>query len=75
MFLCGWCKIIEVEARLNPVANQCARKDIFAGGCGKDGNKACIDGFVKKGGAANRPSSCECDDFVDERLCRCNFDC
>ncbi|XP_023635336.1 putative defensin-like protein 234 [Capsella rubella] len=48
-----------------------AQKDIFLGGCGKDGNKTCIDDFVKKG--AMKPKSCECDDFGDEHLCRCTM--
>lgn len=74
--LYGWCEIIiDVEAGLTPMDNQCGRKDIFVGGCGPDGNKTCINDFVKKGGEGNRPSSCECDDFGEEHLCRCNFSC
>ncbi|CAF2026477.1 putative defensin-like protein 234 [Brassica napus] len=65
----------DVEAGLTPMDNQCGRKDIFVGGCGPDGNKTCINDFVKKGGEGNRPSSCECDDFGEEHLCRCNFSC
>lgn len=51
------------------------RKDIFIGGCGRDGSKTCINDFVKKGGADSKPSSCECDDLREEHLCRCNFLC
>ncbi|CAN8325566.1 unnamed protein product [Cochlearia groenlandica] len=54
---------------------QCGRKDIFIGGCGSDGNQTCINDFVKKGGPTNKPSSCECDNFGEEHLCRCNFPC
>ncbi|KAF8047179.1 hypothetical protein N665_3162s0006 [Sinapis alba] len=64
-----------VEAGLTPMDNQCGRKDIFVGGCSPDGNKTCINDFVKKGGAGNTPSSCECDNFGDEHLCRCNLPC
>ncbi|KAF8047174.1 hypothetical protein N665_3162s0001 [Sinapis alba] len=67
--------IKDVEAGLTPMDNQCGRKDIFVGGCGPDGNKTCINDFIKKGGAGNTPSSCECDNFGDEHLCRCNFPC
>ncbi|XP_019087140.1 PREDICTED: putative defensin-like protein 235 [Camelina sativa] len=64
----------EVEAGLSPMASSLrVRKDIFVGGCGSDGNKTCINDFVKKGGVANKPSSCECDNFGFEHLCRCNF--
>ncbi|XP_019088925.1 PREDICTED: putative defensin-like protein 235 [Camelina sativa] len=64
----------EVEAGLSPMAASLrVRKDIFVGGCGSDGNKTCINDFVKKGGAANKPFSCECDNFGFEHLCRCNF--
>lgn len=54
---------------------QCTRKQIFGGGgCGTDGNKTCIESFVKQGGGA-KPTSCECDDIVDEHLCWCIFPC
>ncbi|XP_019088096.1 PREDICTED: putative defensin-like protein 234 [Camelina sativa] len=69
-FILGHVK--EVEAELNPM-DQCGRKDIFLGGCGSDGNKTCINDFVKKG--RGQPSSCECDNFGEEHLCRCNFPC
>ncbi|ESQ55145.1 hypothetical protein EUTSA_v10026978mg [Eutrema salsugineum] len=59
----------EVEGGLTPM-ELCGRKDIFIGGCSQDGNNTCINDFVKKGGDANRPSSCECD-TCDEQLCRC----
>ncbi|KAF8052704.1 hypothetical protein N665_1518s0007 [Sinapis alba] len=57
--------IKDVEAGLTPMDNQCGQKDIFT----------CINDFVKKGGAGNTPSSCECDNFGDEHLCRCNLPC
>jgi len=70
----GWYKITEVEAVLKPM-DQCGRKDIFLGGCGSNGSKTCINDFVKKGGVAAKPSSCECDDFGEEHLCRCYVPC
>ncbi|CAL9226387.1 unnamed protein product [Arabidopsis halleri] len=71
-FILGHAK--EVEAELNPMG-QCGRKDIFLGGCGSNGNKTCINDFVKKGGASSKPNSCECDNFGEEHLCRCYFPC
>ncbi|CAA7031029.1 unnamed protein product [Microthlaspi erraticum] len=40
--------------------SQCPRKQIFGGGgCGSDGNKTCINSFVKQGG--DKPISLSCD--------------
>ncbi|XP_056858484.1 putative defensin-like protein 235 [Raphanus sativus] len=74
----------DVEAGLTPMDNKCVRqKDIFVGGCGRDGNEMCINDFVQKGndwpssceGEENRPSSCDCDNYTDQHLCTCDFDC
>ncbi|WZZ09341.1 hypothetical protein YC2023_095262 [Brassica napus] len=64
--------IQEVDG-VRPMA-QCPTKQIFGGGgCRSDVNKTCIKSFVKQGG--DKPISCECDDIVDEHLCRCIFNC
>lgn len=68
--MCELYEIIDVEAGLTPMDNKCVRqKDIFVGGCGRDGNEMCINDFVQKGN--DWPSSCECDNLHDKHVCRC----
>ncbi|CAH8350024.1 unnamed protein product [Eruca vesicaria subsp. sativa] len=50
------------------------RLDFFDGACGPDGNKTCINEVVKKGGEGkNKPSSCECTEYLTQHVCRCNL--
>ncbi|XP_018461424.2 putative defensin-like protein 234 [Raphanus sativus] len=65
----------DVEANLTPMGCGGSGKDLFMGGCGPDGNKTCINEFVKKRGEANRPDSCKCDEFSIQHLCLCNSNC
>ncbi|CAH2078300.1 unnamed protein product [Thlaspi arvense] len=63
-------QVKDVEGGVIPMSD---RKDIFAGGCGSNGSKTCINDFVKKGGASNRPASCQCNNFGVSHLCLCKF--
>ncbi|KAL0738763.1 hypothetical protein Bca4012_014973 [Brassica carinata] len=65
--------VIDAEAGFTPMGNLCSQKDIFVGRCGPNGDETCTNDFVKKGG--DRPYGCECNNFGNERLCRCDFPC